>query len=221
MNFYKIVLIIFFSSIGTIIGGYIGIKLRNKSDKIIKKVINITKIMMMYIVCFNLIPEAINNCNIYSTIIWTIIGIIIIYIFQGMLEEIAYKNIGQIEKIVKKEINNWKIRGINIAIAMIIHNFPEGFAIGSGIEESYKLGIEIAVAMCTHDIPEGIAMALPMKIGKIKNKEIFRYIMISIFSTLLGAIIGIYLNKEHTNFIGKSLSLAAGAMMYICFNTEK
>ena len=153
MNFYKIILIIFFSSMGTIIGGYIGIKVRNKSDKIIKKVINITKIMMMYIVCFDLIPEAINNGNIYSTIIWTTIGIIIIYIFQGMLEKIAYKNIGKKQKIVKKEINNWKIIGINIAIAMIIHNFPEGFAIGEYEKSILPLTKGIIIALKKIETP--------------------------------------------------------------------
>ena len=51
--------------------------------------------------------------------------------------------------------NNLLKTGIIVSIGLAIHNFPEGLAIGSGLEASTKLGIGLAIAICLHDIPEG------------------------------------------------------------------
>ena len=56
-----------------------------------------------------------------------------------------------------------KRTGIMMALAIGIHNFPEGLAIGSGFESSLKLGLSLAIAICLHDVPEGISMSIPMK----------------------------------------------------------
>ena len=58
-----------------------------------------------------------------------------------------------------------------MAIGIAIHNFPEGFAIGTGFEASVSLGIILTAVIVIHDIPEGIAMAVPMKLGGYSSKK--------------------------------------------------
>ena len=53
------------------------------------------------------------------------------------------------------ESNDLLKTGIIVSIGLAIHNFPEGLAIGSGFEASMRLGLGLAIAICLHDIPEG------------------------------------------------------------------
>ena len=50
------------------------------------------------------------------------------------------------------------ITGIVVSIGLAIHNIPEGLAIGSGFENSLKLGYSLAIAIAIHDIPEGCVL---------------------------------------------------------------
>ena len=49
-----------------------------------------------------------------------------------------------------------KKKCIVVGIGLALHNFPEGLAIGSGFGTSVTLGISLAIAICLHDVPEGI-----------------------------------------------------------------
>jgi len=51
--------------------------------------------------------------------------------------------------------------GIMSALAIAIHNFPEGFITFMAAMYDPALGVVIAVAVSIHNIPEGIAMAAP------------------------------------------------------------
>jgi len=55
--------------------------------------------------------------------------------------------------------------GILTAVALGVHNFPEGLAIGVAVMESAQYGLVIMIAIGLHNIPEGIAVAAPIKAG--------------------------------------------------------
>src|SRR3972149_1225213 len=52
--------------------------------------------------------------------------------------------------------------GLFTALAIALHNFPEGFATFVSALKDTKLGIAIAVAIAIHNIPEGIAVSVPV-----------------------------------------------------------
>ena len=71
-------------------------------------------------------------------------------------------------------INNdsdYKKIGLFIALALALHNFPEGIAIGVGIAGKNALGFMIASAMLLHNIPEGISIAM-LNISRINNDKL-------------------------------------------------
>lgn len=104
----------------------------------------------MAVICFDLIPEALEITGIVNVIIGITIGIIAM-IFCDLLVEKKFNTNQQF-----KQNNNSLLKtGIIVSIGLAIHNFPEGLAIGSGFEASIKLGLSLAIAICLHDIPEG------------------------------------------------------------------
>lgn len=155
---------LFFGTFGTTLGGIIGCFFNKVSNKFLSFILSFASGLMMAVVCFDLIPEALNISNIIVAIIGIFIGIIVM-IFCDLLVE------NKLGKKKNLKMNSLLKTGIIVSIGLAIHNFPEGLAIGSGFDVSIKLGIGLALAICLHDIPEGISMAVPMKNRRNENLE--------------------------------------------------
>jgi len=80
--------------------------------------------------------------------------------------------------------------GLFAAIAIAIHNFPEGLATFFSALKDTKLGIAIGVAIAIHNIPEGIAVSVPIYYATGSRKKAFVYSFLSGLAEPLGAFIG-------------------------------
>lgn len=141
---------LFFGTFGTTLGGIIGVVIKKHSNKFLSFILSFASGLMMAVICFDLIPEALEITGIVNVIIGITIGIIAM-IFCDLLVEKKFNTNQQF-----KQNNNSLLKtGIIVSIGLAIHNFPEGLAIGSGFEASIKLGLSLAIAICLHDIPEG------------------------------------------------------------------
>ena len=205
---------LFFGTIGTTIGGIIGVLIKKDSNKFLSFILAFASGLMMAVVCFDLIPEALSISNLYIMILGIIIGIIIMIFCENRVNDLLKKKDKNYSKKTSKK-NNLLKTGIVVSIGLAIHNFPEGLAIGSGFEASIKLGFELAIAICLHDIPEGISMAIPMKNGGIKKGKVLLYVIISGLTTGIGAFVGTIIGSISEVIISICLSFAAGAMLYI------
>lgn len=201
---------LFFGTFGTTLGGILGIVIKKNSNKFLSFILSFASGLMMSIICFDLIPEALGISNIYSIILGIIIGIISM-IFCDIVVQNKFK--GNLES--KNEKDNLLKTGIIVSIGLAIHNFPEGLAIGSGFEASLSLGLGLAIAICLHDIPEGISMSVPMKNGGMKKSKVIYYVILSGVTTGIGAFFGAIIGSISETVIAICLSFAAGAMLYI------
>lgn len=141
---------LFFGTFGTTLGGIIGVIIKKHSNKFLSFILAFASGLMMAVICFDLIPEALGISGISNVVIGIIVGIIAM-IFCDLLVEKKFNQNSQF----KKGKNSLLKTGIIVSIGLAIHNFPEGLAIGSGFEASMKLGLSLALAICLHDIPEG------------------------------------------------------------------
>ncbi len=113
-----------------------------------------------------------------------------------------------------------KRTGMFTALAVAIHNFPEGFATFSVALIDPALGIPIAIAIAIHNIPEGVAVALPIYHGTGSRRKGFWYSLFSGLAEPLGAVVGFMLLASFLdeNSLGLIFSLVAGIMVYISFD---
>lgn len=79
--------------------------------------------------------------------------------------------------------------GLFTAIAIAIHNFPEGLATFLAALEDPSLGVAIALAVALHNIPEGISVSVPIFYATGNRKKAFVYSVLSGLSEPVGAAI--------------------------------
>lgn len=107
--------------------------------------------------------------------------------------------------------------GIFTALAIAIHNFPEGFATFVSSLESLSLGIGIAVAVAIHNIPEGMAVSLPIYHATQDRRKAFGYAFLSGLAEPVGAALGYFLLMPLMGdmTLGITFGVVAGIMVYI------
>jgi ZIP family zinc transporter len=79
--------------------------------------------------------------------------------------------------------------GLMSALAIAIHNFPEGIATFIGALNDPQMGGSITFAIAIHNIPEGIAVAIPIYYATKSKGKALLYATLSGFSELLGALL--------------------------------
>lgn len=112
---------------------------------------------------------------------------------------------------------NLKRMGFFSALAIAIHNFPEGLATFTGALQDPALGLSIAVAIAIHNIPEGIAVSVPLYYATGDKKKALGWSFLSGLSEPVGALVGYFLLMRFFNelMFGILFAGVAGIMVYI------
>lgn len=157
--------------------------------------------------------------NIY-TVIAFFAGIAIIALIDKLIP--SFENPHEIRNIDDKNLNpanNKKLlrMGLFSALAIAIHNFPEGLATFMGALTDPTLGISIAVAIAIHNIPEGIAVSVPIYYATKNRKKAFWLSFSSGLAEPIGALLGYFIlrNVFNDSMFGVIFAGVAGIMVYI------
>jgi ZIP family zinc transporter len=110
--------------------------------------------------------------------------------------------------------------GIFTAIAIAIHNFPEGLATFASALVNPNLGIAIAVAVAIHNIPEGVAVSVPIFYSTGDRKKAFVYSFLSGLAEPAGAVVGYVALMPFFSpaVFGLLFAAIAGIMVFISFD---
>lgn len=107
--------------------------------------------------------------------------------------------------------------GVFTALAIAIHNFPEGIATFMSAIQDPNVGIAIAIAVAIHNIPEGIAVAIPIFFATGIRKKAFKLSFLSGLAEPLGAIVAylILMPFLTDTMFGIIFAAVAGIMVFI------
>ncbi|NOY38516.1 MAG: zinc transporter ZupT [Chlorobi bacterium] len=148
-------------------------------------------------------------------------GILLIALIDKLIPEIENPHeMHRVEEMGnnKQTTNNPLMRmGLFTALAIGIHNFPEGLATFTAALTNPSLGIAIAVAIAIHNVPEGIAVSVPVYYATGNKKKAFWLSFLSGLSEPVGALVGFLILMPIMNEVvfGILFAAVAGIMIYI------
>merc|ERR1740123_2608538 len=135
------------------------------------------------------------------------------------LSAAAEQPAGAPEEPAKKDVK-LESMGLKTALAIAIHNFPEGLATFVATLADAKVGATLAIAIAVHNVPEGLCVALPIFYSSGNRHKAFFWALLSGLSEPVGALIGYLIIKatgDDMNQVvyGVLFGLVAGMMIMI------
>jgi ZIP family zinc transporter len=127
------------------------------------------------------------------------------------------QSVEKLEAMDKEEKQKLMRMGLFSALAIAIHNFPEGLATFISALSDPAMGLSIAVAVAIHNIPEGLAVSVPVYFATKNRKKAFMLSLLSGLSEPLGALIGYFALRTILDqaVLGFVFACVAGIMVYI------
>jgi zinc transporter, ZIP family len=154
------------------------------------------------------------------TVVGFFAGILAIIIIDKLIPSHDHEDENESSSIKGNQNQKLYRLGIFSALALAIHNFPEGLATFMSAINEPSYGISIAFAVAVHNIPEGIAVAIPIYYATKSRKKAFWYSFLSGLAEPVGALIGYFILKQFfdDSIFGIIFSAVAGIMVYISLN---
>jgi ZIP family zinc transporter len=118
------------------------------------------------------------------------------------------------------DMNSLRRTGVFTALAIAIHNFPEGLATFASALVNPHLGVAIAVAVAIHNIPEGVAVSVPIFYATGSRGKAFIYSFASGLAEPVGAMVGylVLMPFLSDRLFGLLFAGVAGIMVFISFD---
>jgi ZIP family zinc transporter len=195
------------SGLTTIIGVLLAIYIGNKV-KWIAAGIGFSVGIMLLIALLELIPEALAATSSSKVIFATLLGVGLI----GALDYVLPHT-----HLVKEKglLHAQFLRAAHlVVIGLILHDFPEGFAMANAYIAAPATGVAVALAIALHNIPEEFAMAVPA-VASQQRAFLWRAALISALAEPVGAALGLFAASIEQSMVPFFMAFAAGAMIYI------
>ena len=230
--------------LGTGLGGLIGALLQKDSNRTVSLLLSFAGGVMLSVVCFDLVTEAIaTNVGIQTVIIAIAFGVLVTYFLNFLIDRKTNPEVLHINEDHPKTADDLKelihsdhleahyakndnklallVAGIVMACAIALHNIPEGMTIGASYANNDGVmgssALMLAVLIGLHNIPEGMAVSVPLISGGMKKAKAVVMTALSGAPTIIGALLGYLIGDMSILGLALSLGFASGAMLYVVF----
>ena len=230
--------------VGTGLGGLVGALLQKDSNRTVSLLLSFAGGVMLAVVCFDLVVEAIETqVGVFTVIASVAIGVAVIYFLNWLidrktnpevphidanhprthddLDELIHADHYQQHRKYEDSKIALFVAGMVMACAIALHNVPEGMTIGASYASSEgvmgRAALVLAVLIGLHNIPEGMAVSVPLISGGMEKRKAVCITAASGFPTVLGALLGYWLGEIGPLGLCLSLGFASGAMLYVVF----
>ncbi len=215
------------AGLATGIGGILSTMWRNPGPRFMAGALGISAGVMLYVSFVEILPEGFEQLGEafgeksghWLAVAAFFVGILVIAIIDRVVPEPInpHEPAGLDDPKLARERQKLLKMGTLTAIAIALHNFPEGFATFIAALEDPKLAIPVAIAIAIHNIPEGIAVAVPVHQATGSKKKALWWTFLSGFAEPAGAIVGYLLLMPFLGpaAMGFAFAAVAGVMIFI------
>ena len=228
INWQLPLLMTFLAGLATVIGGFITFFVNKNNMKVLSLGLGFSAGVMIFVSLTeilesaqDLLSEHFPNNFQWVVFFGFIVGVIISKLIDTFIPDHVEEDLAEGCEADCKKTHRIKRAGILTAIAIAVHNFPEGLGTFLVSSQNITLGISVAIAIGLHNIPEGIAVALPIYHATGKKRYAIWYSFWTGMTEPIGALIGLGLISfflPHM-FVGLCLAAVVGIMIYISFDT--
>jgi ZIP family zinc transporter len=179
------------------------------SDKLLDVLLGFSAGVMLAATCFSLIVPALDMSGPLVVVIGVALGALTLHLIDRFVPHFhpASGPEGRPSKLPKVWL---------FVIAMTIHNFPEGLAVGVSFGNGdIAIGLSVATAIALQNMPEGLAVALPLVREGYSRGKSFWYATLTGLVEPLGGLLGLVLVSFILPVQPWGLAFAAGAMLFV------
>lgn len=217
------------AGLSTGLGAMIPLFIKKTDTRLISGALGLAAGVMIYISFMELIPEAIDALSkIYSDRSATAFALLTFFGGIALIALIDYfvpedenpHEMHTMSELSQPDSHHLHRTGIMLAVAISVHNFPEGMATFISALDGLEIALPIVIAIAIHNIPEGIAIAVPIYHSTGSRKKAMKYSLLSGLAEPAGAIVGMALLLPFWTPTLNAFCLAAiaGVMVYISFD---
>ena len=219
-----------FAGLSTGLGSALAFLAKRTNTKVLSAALGFSAGVMIYVSFLEIFPKAKDSLVVefgrsggyWLTVLSFFAGIAFIAIIDKLVP--SFENPHEIHRTEEMDIPEAAERfkklyrmGLFTALAIAIHNFPEGLATFIGALKDIKLGVAIAVAIAIHNVPEGVAVSIPIFYATGSRKKAFIYSFLSGLAEPIGALVGYAILFSFFNDVvfGVLFAAVAGIMVFI------
>lgn len=214
------------AGLSTGIGSAIAFFARRTNTKFLSTALGFSAGVMVYVSFVELFPQALEQVAAggaarpaLSVVLAFFAGIAFIFLIDMLIPSGENPHeVHLVEELAQRDTAPQLQRtGVLMALAIAIHNFPEGIATFTSAYVDPTIAIPIAVAIAIHNIPEGIAVSVPLYYATGNRRKAFWYSLSSGMAEPVGGLIGYFLLLPFiTPFsLGLVMAAVAGIMVFI------
>ncbi len=219
-----------FAGLSTGIGSALAFLAKRTNTKLLSSALGFSAGVMIYVSFVEIFPKAKESLvaelglvtGYWATVLAFFSGIIFIAVIDKIVPD--FENPHEVHRAEEMDAEDRAAEfkklyrmGLFTALAIAIHNFPEGLATFVSALKDTRLGMAIAIAIAIHNIPEGIAVSIPIYYATNNRKKAFVYSFLSGLAEPVGALIGYVIIAPFFNDIifGVLFASVAGIMVFI------
>ncbi len=225
-------LLTLFAGLATGIGSALAFFTKKTNTSFLATSLGFSAGVMIYVSFIEIIPKAQDSLTAalgaelgeWATVGAFFLGMVLIAIIDKFVPEAKnpheardQKDINNLQEDNIGDKNELLRMGMFSALAIAIHNFPEGLATFASALSDPTVGLSIAIAIAIHNIPEGISVSVPIYHATGDKKKAFIYSFLSGVSEPLGAVLGYFVFKSFFSDLtfGILFGSVAGIMVFI------
>ncbi len=181
----------------------------NVSDRLLDAMLGFSAGVMLAATFFSLLIPAISISSIWVAALGIALGAVTLHL--------ADRFTPHLHPILGAEGPSSSLSRIWLfVLAVTIHNFPEGLAVGIsfGVEE-ISLGLTVTTAIGLQNMPEGLAIALPLLREGYSRRKSLWYSTLTGLVEPVGGLLGVTLVSIFHQVLPYALAFAAGAMLFV------